>query len=281
MPVLDEILAESTSTNPNWLESIPHGNANHVPCAGNDFVANATQRQLIQQMGEAYGCHTCNRRIADTPQNFIVDHIPPRGFFENPTQSSISYRFYPHCDKCAAVQAALVSSASTALIQKMNQWAGNPLTRGAMRTWLAENGCSAKQIDLLTGGAGNSITGHGGLPTSTDRTNINRLPGTIVCHTCQSPQASHIYHADHNPPVEFAMTNWFPTLINTLATTVPAAAQIQAALGNRFFRPQCPYCSHRQGGRCQGLVVQAVELIQGLQTTTRSGRQVNQQRYKV
>lgn len=280
MPLFDDILDELTGTAPAWLAGIPLPNPRSVPCGRTDWVANATQRDLVQLMGAAYGCHTCNLFIAATPQHFIVDHIPPRGFFPDPCAPGISYLFYPHCDECAVEQAALVSGASVALVTKMRAWAGAPGALAATRAWLAGHGYTLRQIALLTGGAGPSVPGHGGIPSAADRRDINTLPGPISCHSCGRAQASFIYHADHNPPVEFGLTSWFGTLIDALPRPDATADAIGAALGQAFFRPQCPSCSHQQGGRCQALATQAAALMETVGRTPSSyGRPTKRVRY--
>jgi hypothetical protein len=280
MPLLDDILNESTATSAAWLASIVPPNLNSVPCGRNDWVATATQRNLVQLMGATYGCHTCNNFIAATPQNFIVDHIPPRGFFARPRAPGITYLFYPHCDQCAVTQAGLVSGASGAVRAAMQAWSGTVAGTAALRVWLAANGYGPFQIRLLTGGAGPTIPGHGGIPTAANRLAVNSLPGPISCHSCGQNQASFIYHADHNPPVEFALTSWFPTLIDALPRPNPLADGIAVALGNPFFRPQCPSCSHQQGGRCQRLAAEAAKLMSTLDRTPSSrGRPTKRVRY--
>jgi hypothetical protein len=280
MPVLDDILTEATASDAAWLLSVLPPNLNSVPCGANDFTATVTQRNLVQIMGATYGCHTCNQFIAATPQNFIVDHIPPRGFFPNPVAAGIAYLFYPHCDVCAATQAALVHNANGALTAQMRNWNGAPGARAALRVWLVANAYTPLQIALLTGGAGPSIAGHGAIPTAANRLAVNSLPGPITCHSCASAQASNTYHADHNPPVEFALTSWFPSLVRDLPRPNLVADAIFNALQHPFFRPQCPHCSHQQGGRCQALVNRSAALIMDLPlTATSSGRATKRVRY--
>lgn len=281
MANLDDVLRECSATSVDWERKITIPLANSVPCGKSDWVANSTQRELVQNMGESYGCHTCNKPIVSTPQNFIADHIPPRGIFNNPLEPRITYRFYAHCDFCANKQATQVVSANAipAVKQEMRNWAGDPHRTTAMREFLKVNGYSDYNIHLLTGKHdAPSMPGHGNAPRDSDRAGVNALAPTVTCHSCGRGQASYFYHADHNPPVEFAMTHWFPEFIEHLLKTEHAivAAKIKEKINGPFFRPQCPSCSHGQGGRCAALATRSQELMATLapMTTTRSGRRV-------
>jgi len=283
---MDEILTEANASHAGWLAKFHPPLLYGVDAVSNRFAANDTERALVQQMGANFGCHTCNQLVAVTPQHFIVDHIPPRGLFNDPTAHGITYLFFPHCDVCAMKQAALVKAirAVPHVLSQLRAWRGNRDAGilAGVRVVLQGAGFTAGQIALVLGGAGPGVAGHGGNPTPTDRTTINTPAGVapVSCHSCGSTQALFIYHADHCPPKEFAMTSWFPTWIASLAAT-PTVTLLQSLLARSFFRPQCPGCSHSQGGRCNSLVARATIELQTSHatTTTRGGRTVTQQRY--
>src|SRR5262249_30736067 len=104
MPLIDDIKEELDTSDPGWLAGFSLGEANCVATVSTRFWANETERGLIQKMGAAHGCHTCNRTIDLTEQIFIVDHIPPREL----NGPDGAFRFFPHCDACAARQSGLV-----------------------------------------------------------------------------------------------------------------------------------------------------------------------------
>lgn len=278
--VWENILKEVDATSSDWINGFVPVERYFVEASSNQFVANETQRALVQQMGEAHGCHTCNKHIENTTQTFIVDHIPPRGIFSDPEKPNIIYRFFPHCDQCANAQANLVKSIVNAkgyVLHALQEWSGRTDEESLknIRHILNKSNFNELGIKLLTGGSGPSVPGHGGDPTAKDRQNINDLPKPIACHSCGRQQALFIYHADHCPPKEFAMTAWFKNSISDLATTDETIAKIKKKLATSFFRPQCPTCSHTQGGRCQHLV----EIVQAKlkkrpppTTKTRAGR---------
>lgn len=294
--VWNDILKEVDATNPAWLGGFVPVECYFVEAASNQFIANETQRALVQQMGAAHGCHTCNKHIENTTQTFIVDHIPPRAIFSsNPTAAAITYRFFPHCDECASKQSRLVQDIkdnNKTLLHELQKWCGQRSEKelADIRRVLKGFLLDEFQIKLLTGGSGPSYSGHGGDPTRADRERINNRTKPIACHSCDRQQALFIYHADHCPPKEFAMTYWFKNSIRDLATAddiekevKEIISKIEVNLARSFFRPQCPTCSHTQGGRCQHLV----EIVQAelkkrphpVTMITRGNRKINVNRY--
>ena len=109
----------------------------------------------------------------------------------------------------------------------------------AIRQALTVAGQIALTVRLLTGGVGAPIAWHGGNPTATDRTAINTAGqgGAFTCHCSGSAQASFICHANHNPPLEIAMTVWFPAWLAGLQQT-PLVLGLRATLANSAFWPQ-------------------------------------------
>ena len=287
MPLLEDLLKEANSTDPAWLKKIKDVDPNSVRMRNSFFKVSQYERQLVQIMGNTYGCHTCNRYIQDTPQAFIVDHIPPRGLFN--VLHGVNFVFFPHCDRCALLQANLVAKTNSNPVVRnaLRAWAGdrNAVQLASIRKHLLTNRFTADEIKLLTGGDGPSIQGHWADPNAGDRSRINALAKPIECHSCGSKQASFTYHADHCPPKEFAMTGWFPNWVRSYKSAQPEVQallnKLQNALQNPFLRPQCPFCSHRQGARCQSLANQAYGLLQSSDatTTSRSGRTIKVQKY--
>lgn len=246
---IQKVKSEVVDSNPEWLKKIPKGTIDHVPTTSNRFWANKTERDLVQQMGASFGCHTCNKDIADANQRFIVDHIPPKEWMK----STSSLRYFPHCDVCAAKQSSIVRLEKNSKIHKIvlanvKGFADRHRLVNA-KTELVDLGIDLYIIKLLCGGSYSlSIDGRYGDPNSEERLAINRKGR---CHSCNSKQATFIYHADHCPPRELGMTSWFPKLMAKLGSPLD---------DSYFFRPQCPSCSHKQGQRCKKLVGNAIKI---------------------
>ncbi|ORM39610.1 uncharacterized protein BXIN_0248 [Babesia sp. Xinjiang] len=107
--------------------NIAHPGAFAVPSAsllaeGYNY-ANKRQKQIIQEIGKLYGCHTCGRSSGSG--KYIADHQPPSGVVKRRLQrSSIKFLldnhiiplslvrprqyFYPQCPECSAEQAKAV-----------------------------------------------------------------------------------------------------------------------------------------------------------------------------
>jgi hypothetical protein len=101
--------------------------------------ASATQRQVIQKLGNRFGCHTCGTRgrIGGVPVigrlfksssscktvEFVGDHMPPKSvadqlnqrFYRRLLNVKVSFRFYPQCTVCSDRQGTLLSQATAAL----------------------------------------------------------------------------------------------------------------------------------------------------------------------
>jgi hypothetical protein len=83
------------------------------------------------------------------------------------------------------------------------------------------------------------------------------------CHTCGTRYAKDRYHADHDPPVFFSFTQTQKILkyanekIEDLKGTLDLKEEF-------VLKPQCPRCSHEQGGRVSALKGQVETLAQKL-----------------
>lgn len=245
---IERVQAEVAASHPDWLKKIKQEDSNHVETTSNRFQANYTERELIQNMGEAYGCHTCNKKIEDTPQGFIVDHIPPK---EIAGPKGV-FRFFPHCDTCASLQARWARDADHQIIKVIRTKVGIRASKAnleAAAEGLKKLGLAKMDIKLICGGDyAASIPGHYGSPNKIQREQVGSKGASHGCHSCGTKQPSTVFHADHCPPREIAMTSWFPKLMERLGAPLN---------GESFFRPQCPACSHAQGARCATLVREA------------------------
>lgn len=246
---------EYNSSNPTWIANARSSLIYEVLTVSNRFGANATERAHIQNLGRAFGCHTCNRKIEHTITSYIVDHIPPKQIMGD-GGINCRYRYFAHCDKCASKQSDLVRRCCEARTTQYRRYRDTVKSVG--RTPNASDLTNAKgelrrlgmtditQRKLLCGGRfKNSIPGRYGPPTQAERDQVNQIGRAHGCHSCGTKLPLSTYHADHCPPLEFGMTAWFPRLMEKLGHPMPLRWS---------FRPQCPDCSHKQGVRCRKLV---------------------------
>lgn len=261
---IDAVEAEYNPSHPNWIAKIHPPLLYEVSTVSNRFVASATERDHIQNLGRAYGCHTCDSMIEHTPPRYIVDHIPPKeimGFDGDRCQ----YRYFAHCDHCAAEQTALVRRCSMTFTPKDRKYrdairsVGRELTKNRLtnaKVQLQAIGMmDPKQRKLLCGGRfERSIPGRYGDLNKAERDRVNQIGRAYGCHSCSTRVPMSTYHADHCPPREFGMTAWFPALMQKLNHPMPQQWS---------FRPQCPDCSHKQGVRCRKLVKEARQFLVG------------------
>jgi hypothetical protein len=222
----------------------------HVPCVSNQYVANETERALVQKLGKAAGCHTCLRYV-ESLTDFIVDHIPPKRL----GKEKATYQFYPHCYQCASRQSSLVRQMMDDRFTKdLMAVASTDIARA--RT-IAGLFLEEDDVYLLFGGPhAKPIPGQYGTPTPEQRDSIN---ATGKCHSCGAVKPASSYHADHCPPVAVAMVSWLPAFVKSLAAKNDekgtVAKRLAPLLKRKFFRPQCPACSHRQGSRIKEALV--------------------------
>uniref|UniRef100_A0A7S0G3Q1 Uncharacterized protein n=1 Tax=Rhodosorus marinus TaxID=101924 RepID=A0A7S0G3Q1_9RHOD len=88
---------------------------------GSSQYASKAGKELIQEHGAAFGCHTCG----NVRSQFWADHMPPkavvaarrngwaRKFFE---YRRVNYRLYPQCQPCSSIQSAAILRKSRKLI---------------------------------------------------------------------------------------------------------------------------------------------------------------------
>lgn len=98
--------------------------------------ATASERALVEKMGRQTGCHTCgSRMLFRTASNknggsafnkFVGDHMPPKAVAEQMNRQlhrrlfgrKVSYRFFPQCCDCSAVQGSILSKAAMQMRNK-------------------------------------------------------------------------------------------------------------------------------------------------------------------
>ncbi|MEM0923754.1 MAG: hypothetical protein AAGI13_11970 [Pseudomonadota bacterium] len=223
------------ATKPGWI-GWP------VKLGGDDFPkpVSRSQKNEINIIGMTYGCHTCHG-IADGP--FIADHIPPRNL--SPTLVKAywpswngNYRFFPHCNKCSALQSKLVRS-----IKRASK-AGNPLP--------PLNNAKLQSF-IMDQRAALSITGQKGNSKKAQKEAIQKLGMSKGCHSCGNKKSGSRFIADHYPPQEFG-TAYMGEAIRLLKLRKPEWQ----------LRPQCSKCSNSQGGTVSSLVTKVRTTMKAL-----------------
>ncbi|KAJ8902108.1 hypothetical protein NDN08_006516 [Rhodosorus marinus] len=93
--------------------------------SGSSQYASKAGKELTQEHGAAFGCHTCGI----VRSQFWADHMPPkavvaarakgwaRKFFES---RRVNYRMYPQCRPCSSIQSATILRKSRKLIYHYN-----------------------------------------------------------------------------------------------------------------------------------------------------------------
>lgn len=177
----------------------------------------------INRIGRTHGCHTCGSAPQDV---WIADHIPPKELAEKailhywPGWKKNSYRFYPHCNGCAAKQSALV--------KKLN---GLSKKGAAFPVLKADEQKNIHHNDLSL-----SISGKKAVASGDQRAQMQDFGDADGCHVCGKRVASETFDADHLPPQEFG-TSFMQEALRILGLRVPEWQ----------VRPQCKTCSRGQG----------------------------------
>jgi hypothetical protein len=225
--LMAKVQKELDSTHATWA-----GKAVKVKVS--DYQATEAARAAVQPIGAAHGCHTCLVKIAvDRTQPWTGDHIPPTNLHDFYKTSigllGTAVRLFPQCNACERKQATLV--------HQLNHAANVNAAFAAL---------NAAQVALLKGTkaatAANSIASGSDKVSSAESAAIQLLGARDGCHQCATAFPASYYHADHCPPVELSLPRW----------RIALAAMGVAADGMEV-RPQCPKCSHQQGGHVGSL----------------------------
>lgn len=228
----ETLLEELEQTDPDW-----GGTA--VEIGRYEDPVNSSLKELVQAEGADHGCHTCLEIVSlDTDQPWIGDHIPPTQL-SSASLRALGYatppkparRLYAQCDRCAEKQSILV--------KRLNILAGKALEKEIATL-------SPKQMAMLKGGVGHkNVPSHGPRVSEAEGKHVQSIGVRDGCHCCGRPYPKRKYHADHCPPVLLHM---------------PSAQKIMQAVGipaptAYYAKPQCPRCSHGQGGALSSLKV--------------------------
>lgn len=219
------LLDELDQTDPAWSGAA-------VAIDRYEDPVNSSHKTSVQAQGATHGCHTCRTVVKlDHDQPWIGDHIPPTELspaalrvlgYAHPPQPA--RRLYAQCDRCAEKQSILVRRL-------------NLLKDAALANEIAS--LSVKQMAMLKGGVGkNNTPSQGPRVSAAEGDIVQNIGVNDGCHCCGKPYPKRKYHADHCPPVLLHM---------------PSSQRIMQAIGlpaptAYFAKPQCPRCSHGQGG---------------------------------
>ena len=229
-----KILAELGQTHKSWM-----GPKMLNRIKRNQAKISKATRDSVNNTGSQFGCHTCLSSIkTDRNQPWIGDHIPPtklsnaaRRNYNCPNNTVL----YPQCDTCASLQSALVL--------KLNRMKSGNFPA-----------LSAHEKKLILGGTPKNgrISSSNTVVTAGEGIAIQALGVKNGCHSCKRRNPVSVYHSDHVYPQEF-MTAYMPRVFQLL--------KIEAIDFTKLVvRPQCPRCSHRQGGKLRAIARLAIEV---------------------
>lgn len=209
------------------------------------FSLTPQQRQQVQDIGNAHGCHTCGTRIGlDPDQPWIGDHYPPTNLPEKMKDGLIwdeVVRLRPQCDDCSNKQAGIVYKLRRS--KKLKDLSDDELKLVGCHKYMG-----GPHFCVLKPAKNTSIVSNGPTVSASEGLAIQTLGGKLGCHTCGARFPRAIYHADHAFPQEFC-TNYMEVLFDHLGLPWPTKFEL---------RPQCPRCSGNQGGNMRWIAEEAV-----------------------
>lgn len=234
MKFISEV-ASVSPTNSNWKGT-------DVDCGFNQFKATRAQRDEVNFIGAIHGCHSCLTKVdTDRNQPWIGDHQPPTnlkssvrqhaGLPENKYDGTV--RLYPQCDECSREQSGLVNglNGGTVDIDALD----------ALELSIIGVSLPPDNPKMYVNATSEKVHESQGL-------SIQRLGTVHGCHSCQTKFPKDIYHADHNPPICYTYSHVQKIL--QWASNKGFAVEIPTSF---VLRPQCPRCSHAQGGAMKKL----------------------------
>lgn len=231
-----KIQAELNQTNKKWK-----GTKKIHRIVRNQSRISKPIRTAVNTTGTNFGCHTCLSLIHnDKNQPWIGDHIPPTNLsnsarnFYNCSDNTV---LYPQCDVCASQQSTLVL--------KLNRLSGQNFPALTDKEKKLINGKVPKTTK-------NCIPSSSTVVTSGEGIAIQALGERYGCHSCGRKTPVSTYHSDHVFPQEF-MTSYMPQVFKLLGLP---AVDYQAL----EVRPQCPRCSHKQGGNMNQITRLAIQV---------------------
>lgn len=232
----------------------PEWKGKDVDATWMDFRTTKAQRAEVNA-DRAARCHTCLTDVAtDRDQPWIGDHQPPTELSAAARQAlglaALGYggavRLFPQCDHCSRTQASLVKRVNRCVA------AGTPVV------------LSASEHNLLR--TAQAAPSHGqGIDASS--ASVSPAQGYLIqglgtqhgCHSCDARCPKDNYHADHSPPVAYTYSHVI-SLIRWARTNIRGHDQYKRIPASFVLRPQCPRCSHEQGGKMAAIAARAKEL---------------------
>lgn len=209
------------------------------------MVATDSQREEVNDIGKLHGCHSCLTKVdTDKNQPWIGDHQPPTelsgrartalGLPDEIYDGTVKLR--PQCDVCSISQAPTVKRINTEVAS-----AAVPNLNALGRLLL---GTVAPKHAHCINASSSRVSASEGLA-------IQRLGEVHGCHSCKTLYPKDAYHADHCPAVCYTFSHVI-AILQYAKDNVTGCRKI--AIGQTFeLRPQCPSCSHEQGGKMNEL----------------------------
>lgn len=224
------------------------------------MVASDSQREAVNDIGKLHGCHSCLTPVAtDKNQPWIGDHQPPTelsakarkalGLAEAPVYDG-SVKLRPQCDVCSVSQAATVKRINAEVA------GGKEPNLNALGKRLL--GVAKPKHDECINASSAKVS-----PAEGD--SIQRLGEVHGCHSCGTYCPKDAYHADHCPPYCYTRSHVIK-ILKYAQKNVKSLDKLE--IPTEFeLRPQCPRCSHEQGGKLREVAGWAKRLAEALGIT--------------
>lgn len=224
-----------------------------------DMKASKSQREEVNMIGETHGCHSCLTKVdTDKNQPWIGDHSPPTGL--TPKARAVlglpdeaydgTVKLRPQCDSCSIAQANTVARI-------------NEEVRQGLKPDLNKFG--ERLLGVIPSKHNKCINASGAKVKPPEGESIQRLGTIYGCHSCGTRYPKDIYHADHCPPVCYTYSHVI-RILKYADENIPALKGI--SIHQDFeLRPQCPRCSHEQGGKMKHVADWSKELAKKIGIT--------------
>lgn len=219
-----------------------------------ELAATESQRKEVNEIGAIHGCHSCLSDVSTDPdQPWIGDHSPPTALSPAARKAlnlpDVLYdgtiQLRPQCDACSATQSSLVKRVNSEVAQGLKP---------------NLNKLGEILLGIKPGKHAKGVNATGATVSPAQGDSIQRLGGQYGCHSCGEKFAKDYYHADHNPPVCYTYSHVI-AILKYARDNIKACKHIEVSQ-DFVLKPQCPRCSHEQGGKMRGLSDEARDLAQ-------------------
>jgi hypothetical protein len=223
------------------------------------LTATDGQCRQVNKIGKKHGCHTCLTRVAtDKNQPWIGDHQPPTSLSAKERAAlglavavyDGTVKLFPQCDVCSVTQAVTVKRIQAEIL------------RGLQPNL---NALGKRLLGIQKPKHTHSIYASSPKVSDAEGQSIQRLGIVHGCHSCGSRYPKDSYHADHCPPVCYTYSHVI-RILQYAKDNIDELSDIKITQSFEL-RPQCPRCSHEQGGKMSKIARWSKTLAQRMNIT--------------